>query len=208
MDWQPLLSSTSKTGWHIYNNRSDGSAWSVQNGTLHLDPKEKIDRKTVGGGDIVTDQEFDNFHLQLEWKVEKGGNSGVIFYIKEEPRFEQTWHTGLEMQVLDNAVHTDAKIHKHKAGDLYDLISGSPDMVKPAGDWNKVDIIANRGALEFKLNGTSIVKTTLWDEKWKQLVSESKFKQWSEFGTYKSGRIALQDHGDPVWYRNIRIKRL
>ena len=207
MSWTQLFDNT-KAGWHIYNNKSDGSAWSVQDGTLHLNPQEKIDRKTVGGGDIVTDSEFDNFHLQLEWKVQKAGNSGVIFYIREHPRYEQTWHTGLEMQVLDNAGHPDAKIHKHKAGDLYDLISGSPDMVKPAGEWNMADIIADKGSLEFRLNGTKILQTKLWDDSWNQLIAGSKFKQWADFGTFKTGRIALQDHGDPVWYRNIRIRKL
>lgn len=208
MTWHPLFNGSSKNGWHIYNNKSDGSAWSIADGTLHLHPKEKKDRKTVGGGDLVTDKEFDNFHLQLEWKVDKGGNSGIIFYIKEDPSYEQSWHTGLEMQVLDNAEHPDAKIHKHKAGDLYDLISGSPEMVKSAGEWNLVDIIANNSSVEFQLNGTSIVKITLWDENWKRLVAGSKFNQWPDFGTYKTGKIALQDHGDPVWYRNIMIRKL
>jgi 3-keto-disaccharide hydrolase len=206
--WQLLFDGQTKNGWHVYNSKTDGAAWVVADGTLHLDPKEKKDGKTVGGGDIVTADEYDNFHLSLEWKVDTGGNSGIIFYVKEDPKYENTYHTGPEMQVLDNERHKDAKINKHRAGDLYDLVSGTPETVKKAGEWNKVDIISNKGALEFRLNDTKVMTTTLWDENWKKMLAGSKFKQWPDFGTYKSGRIALQDHGDPVWYRNIKIKKL
>jgi hypothetical protein len=207
--WQLLFDGQSKKGWHIYNNESEGAAWIVTDGTLHLDPKEKREGGiTIGGGDIVTDQEYDNFHLSLEWKVDTTGNSGIIFYIKEDAKYPRSYHTGLEMQVLDNERHKDAKITKHRAADLYDLVSSSPETVKPAGEWNKVDIISNKGALEFRLNDTKVLSTTLWDDNWKKMVAGSKFKQWPDFGTYKSGKIALQDHGDPVWYRNIKIKKL
>jgi hypothetical protein len=112
------------------------------------------------------------------------------------------------MQVLDNAAHPDAKINKHMAADLYDLISSNPQTVKPAGEWNAVEIIANNGSLEFHLNGTKVLGTTMWDDNWKKMVASSKFKEWPDFGTYKKGRIALQDHGDKVWYRNIKIKKM
>ena len=206
--WQLLFDGTTKNGWHVFNNKTDGAAWVVSDGTLHLDPKEKKDWQTVGGGDIVTADEFDNFHLKLEWKLDSGGNSGIIFYIKEEPKYEHTWHTGPEMQVLDNAAHKDAGIQKHRAADLYDLVSSAPDKDLPAGQWNLVEVISKDGKLEFHLNGTQVLTTTLWDDNWKKLVAGSKFKSMPDFGTYKKGRIGLQDHGDPVWYRNIKIKKL
>lgn len=206
--WQLLFDGTSKNGWHVYNNKSDGAAWVVSDGTLHFDPKEKKDGKTVGGGDFVTANEYDNFHLSLEWKVDTGGNSGIIFYVKEDAKYENTYHTGPEMQVLDNERHKDAQIPKHRAGDLYDLVSASPETVKKAGEWNKAEIISNNGSLEFRLNDTKVVTATLWDDNWKKMLANSKFKQWADFGTYKSGKIALQDHGDPVWYRNIKIRKL
>lgn len=206
--WQLLFDGTSKNGWHIYNKKSDGAAWKVVDGALTLDSNYRVDGKRAGGGDMVTDSAYDNFELSLEWKIGPGGNSGIIFYVAEAPKYEQTYHTGPEMQVLDNAAHSDASIEKHRAGDLYDLISSSPQMVKPVGEWNHVQIIANNGSLEFHLNGTKVMSTTIWDDNWKKMIAASKFKQWKDFGTYKKGHIALQDHGDPVWYRNIKIRKL
>ncbi|MFN2440722.1 MAG: DUF1080 domain-containing protein, partial [Chitinophagaceae bacterium] len=116
--------------------------------------------------------------------------------------------TGPEMQVLDNAGHPDAKITKHRAGDLYDLISVSKETVKPAGEWNTAEIIADKGNLRFRLNGEEVVNTTMWDDVWRTMLANSKFKDMPGFGTFKKGKIALQDHGDNVWYRNIKIRRL
>jgi hypothetical protein len=206
--WQLLFDGTANNNFHVFNKKSDGSAWKVEDGTIYLDTANKKDGKIVGGGDLVTNDEYESFDLKLEWKISPGGNSGIIFYVKEDPKYGETYHTGPEMQVLDNAAHADAKINKHRAGDLYDLISSSPETVKPAGEWNQVEVISNKGALEFHLNGTKVLSTTLWDENWKKMLAASKFKQWPDFGTFKKGRIALQDHDDAVWYRNIKIRKL
>lgn len=209
--WSLLFDGSTKNGWHVYNAVSDGSAWVIDSGTLHLDPKEMIEWQTKGGGDIVTDAEYENFHLKLEWKIDTAGNSGIMFYIHESPDttlHKYAWYTGPEMQVLDNARHGDAQNGKHRAGDLYDLISSSPETVKPAGEWNQAEVIANKGSLELFLNGTRVVQTTLWDENWKKLVAGSKFIHMPEFGTYKKGRIGLQDHGNKVWFRNVKVKNL
>jgi hypothetical protein len=129
--------------------------------------------------------------------------------VQEDPaKYAYAWQTGPEMQVLDNAGHPDAKIEKHRAGDLYDLVASSPETVKPAGEWNEIEIISNNGQLEFYQNGAKVLSTRMWDESWKKLIAGSKFRDMPGFGTFKSGKIALQDHGDDVWYRNIRIKRL
>jgi hypothetical protein len=206
--WQLLFDGASKSNFHVFNKKSDGSAWQVADGAIHLDTTNLKDGKIVGGGDLLTNEEYESFDLKLEWKIDPGGNSGILFYVQEGPSFGETYHTGPEMQVLDNAAHPDAKINKHRAGDLYDLITSSPETVKPAGEWNQVEVISNKGALEFHLNGTKVLATTMWDDAWKKMIAASKFKQWSGFGTYKKGRIALQDHGNSVWYRNIRIKKL
>jgi hypothetical protein len=206
--WQLLFDGASKSNFHVFNKKTDGSAWQVTDGALHLDTTTTNNGKIVGGGDLVTNEEYESFDLKLDWKIDPGGNSGIMFYVQEGPKFGETYHTGPEMQVLDNAAHPDAKITKHRAGDLYDLITSSPETVKPAGEWNQVEVISNKGALEFHLNGTKILATTMWDDAWKKMIAASKFKQWSGFGAYKKGRIALQDHDNSVWYRNIKIKKL
>jgi hypothetical protein len=208
-DWKPLFDGKTTSGWHTYGKQNAGKGWIIEDGALHLDAENKKNWQPGDGGDLVTDEEFQDFHLKLDWKVAPNANSGIIFYVKEDlSKFSNTWNTGLEMQVLDNAGHPDAKIHKHRAGDLYDLIASSSEPVKPAGEWNTAEIISKDGKLEFRLNGQKIVNTTLWDDQWKQLVAGSKFKSMPGFGAFKTGRIALQDHGDEVWYRNIMIKRL
>ncbi|MCO6461718.1 MAG: DUF1080 domain-containing protein [Saprospiraceae bacterium] len=207
--WKPLFDGVSTRGWHKYGGGDVGSAWKVKDGTLMLDMSEKDGWKTKSGGDIVTDEEYENFHLRLDWKISKGGNSGIMFYVHEDPKvYPNSYETGPEMQVLDNEGHPDAKIIKHRAGDLYDLISCRKEVVKPYGQWNKAEIIADHGKLTFKLNGIVVVQTMMWDAGWEKMVAESKFKQWPGFGTYKKGRICLQDHGNTVWYRNIEIKEL
>lgn len=207
--WQLLFDGKSTKGWHKYGGHPVGTAWKVSDGMLWLDTTSKKDWQIADGGDIVTDSGFENFHLKLEWKIAPGGNSGIIFYIHEDTaKYQWPWHTGPEMQVLDNNGHPDSKITKHRAGDLYDLISCSKEMVKPAGEWNLAEIKCVNGKLEQYLNGELVVTTQLWDENWKKMVAASKFKAFPDFGTYKKGKIGLQDHGDMVWYRNIMIRNL
>ena len=208
-NWISLFDNVSLKGWHNYGKTGIGEAWKIADGTFYLDTTKKDGWQTVAGGDIVTDEEFENFHFQIDWKIAAGGNSGIIFNINEDTaKYEYAWQTGPEMQVLDNALHPDSKIIKHRAGDLYDLITSSPETVKVAGEWNHAEIISNQGKLEFFLNGTKVVSTSMWDEPWKKMIAESKFKEWADFGTYKKGHIALQDHGNTVWYKNVKIKRL
>lgn len=206
--WVSLFDGQSTSGWHSYGKPAAGSAWKVQDGAIYLDTSSKVDWQIKGGGDLVTNDEFENFHFKIDWKVAPKGNSGIIFYVHEDSvKYEHTWHTGPEMQVLDNAGHSDANINKHRAGDLYDLIS-SKEAVKPAGEWNQVEIMSNNGKLDFFMNGQNVLTTTMWDDNWRKMIAGSKFREWPDFGTFKKGRIALQDHGDAIWYRNIKIKKL
>ncbi len=206
--WQLLFDGQTTQGWHTYGKQGISKAWKAENGTLHLDSLVKKTSPNEGG-DIVTNEEFDNFDLKIEWKISPKGNSGIIFFVKEDAvKYQQPYFTGPEMQVLDNTGHADAQIYKHKAGDLYDLIPSTKEAQKPVGEWNHVEIISNNGKLDFYLNGEHTISTTMWDDNWRKMIAASKFKAWPDFGTFKKGRIDLQDHGDDVWYRNIKIKKL
>lgn len=200
-----LFDGKTSKGWHTYGKTTVGSKWKIEDGTFHFDPAGDNSQ----GGDLVTDNEYSNFHLKIDWKVAPKANSGIIFYVHEDAaKYPKTYSTGLEMQVLDNDGHPDGKITKHRSGDLYDLVKSTSEPVKPVGEWNTAEIICKDGKLEQYLNGVKVVSTTLWDENWKSLVAGSKFGKWENWGTFKSGKIALQDHGNEVWYRNIMIKKL
>jgi len=202
--FKPLFDGKTTKGWHTYGKNSAGAGWKAENGILRFDPDAA---KNDGGGDLVTDAAFKNFHLKLEWKIAPNGNSGIIFYVNENAaKYKNTYETGIEMQVLDNDGHPDGKITKHRAGDLYDLIQSQSEPVKPVGEWNKAEIISLNGKLTLILNSVTVVETVLWDDNFKKLIDGSKFAGWPGFGTFQEGKIALQDHGNRVWYRNIMIK--
>lgn len=207
--WKLLFDGKTFKGWHKYGGDKVGSAWKVKDGCLYLDTTVKENWQIKDGGDIVTDEEYENFDLQLEWKIAKDGNSGIIFFIHEDKsKYNWCWETGPEMQVLDNNGHPDAKIIKHRAGDLYDLISCSKETVKPYGEWNNAEIKCVDGKLDLYLNGENVVSTTLWDDNWKRMVAASKFRNMPGFGTFQKGHIGLQDHGNEVCFRNIKVRRL
>lgn len=204
--WIKMFDGKTLAGWHGYGHNDLHGRWKVADGVLSSDTTVKV--KGVNFN-LVSDEEYDNFHLKLDWKIAKNGNSGIIFYVHEDTsKYREPYETGLEMQVLDNAGHPDAKIIKHRAGDLYDLISCSTETVKPAGEWNHAEIICNNGQLDLFLNDTKVVSTVLWTDEWNKMVANSKFKTMKGFGIYKKGAICLQDHGDNVSYKNIMIKKL
>ncbi|MFT3748519.1 MAG: DUF1080 domain-containing protein [Agriterribacter sp.] len=202
--WTLLFDGTTTNGWHSYGKTTLGEAWSVQNGALHLGPHEGEE----AGGDATTAEEYGDFELKLDWKISPNGNSGVIFLVNESPEYKRSYLTGPEMQVLDNNGHPDAKIIKHRAGDLYDLITSKPENVKPVGEWNSITIKLQKGKLELWQNGAKVVSTTIGDDAWNQMVANSKFKNMPGFAKAKQGRIVLQDHGNEVWFKNIKIRKL
>jgi hypothetical protein len=208
-EWVNLLADSNMSGWHTYGKDAIGSAWKIKDGDLHLDASKKADWQSEGGGDIVTNEEYENFDLKVEWKISRAGNSGIMFYVHEDTtKYKYPWQTGPETQIADNKENEDGKLIKHRAGDLYDLMSINKEIVNPAGKWNKTEVIANNGSLTILVNHKVVLQTTMWDANWNKLISGSKFKEWPGFGTYKKGRIALQDHGADVWFKKVEIKRL
>lgn len=197
--WRPLFNGTDFTGWRGYKGAPVPMRWHVENGAIALGTEGS-------GGDLVTTEEFGDFELELEWKMSEGGNSGIFYFVQEPEAAPFTWSTGPEMQVLDDARHSDGKLPSHRAGALYDLIAPAKAAAKPVGQWNRVRIVVRGGRIEHWLNGVRVVSTRYGDESWRALVAGSKFKAMPHFAKVPRGRIALQDHGDRVWFRNIRIR--
>ncbi|HEU4610128.1 MAG TPA: DUF1080 domain-containing protein [Chitinophagaceae bacterium] len=201
--WRLLFNGKDLTGWHIYLQPDAKPGWSVSDGAIMTDFNNGGVKR-----DLVTNEEFENYELTLQWKIEEGGNSGIIFNVHEDPKYSATYVTGPEMQVLDNVKASDNKKDNHLAGSLYDLIAADPSAVHPAGEWNTVIIKMNKGLLQLFMNGKKVVETTLWNDQWKEMVANSKFKKMPAFGSFQKGRIALQYHGGEVWFRNIKIRAL
>lgn len=205
--WTLLFNGQNTDGWHTYLKDTVGSKWQVKDGNLVFDPTQPAS----GGGDIVTDGIYENFELNLEWKISKGGNSGIIFNVQEDPKYGATYLTGPEMQVLDNIDADDNKKENHLAGCLYDM-AGSAAVSKPVpvGQWNKVRIIQNKGHLIFYLNDIKTFEGQIGSPEWNELVANSKFsnKAFADFGKIAKGHIALQEHPGSSAWRNIKIRQL
>jgi hypothetical protein len=205
--WKLLFDGKTTQGWHTYLRDTVGSKWQVKDGAIVFDPSQP----ESGGGDIVTNGVYENYELNLEWKISKGGNSGIIFDIQEDPKYGATYLTGPEMQVLDNIDADDNKKQNHLAGCLYDM-SGDATVSKPkpVGEWNQVRLIQNKGHLTFWLNGIQTYDGQIGSEAWNNMVANSKFKNkiFSNFAKVAKGRIALQQHPGFSEWRNIKIRML
>lgn len=202
--WVSLFDGKTLNGWKIYNKPTMSDKWKVEDGAIVMTEK--------GGGNLTTVGQYGDFELEIEWKISEAGNSGIIFHVQEDPKYGQPYSTGPEIQVLDDAKHPDSfkgASGNHKAGSLYDLLPPTDlTAVKPAGQWNKAKLIIKNGKGESWLNGKKVVSFPTKGPEWDKLVAGSKFKDWDGFGKFDKGHISLQDHGDKVWYRNIRIKEL
>jgi len=207
--WVMLFDGLTPEHWRGYNKDYFPKGWEVVDGTIHIKGSGK--GEAGEGGDIITKKQYKNFELELEWKVSEGGNSG-IFYLAREKENQPIWKSSPEMQILDNDKHPDAKLGvdgNRAAGSLYDLIPGSLEAVKPAGEWNKVKILVYKGTVVHWVNGVNVLEYHLWTDDWKNMVLNSKFEDYPDFlDTAEEGYIGLQDHGDDVWFRNIKIKEL
>ena len=207
-EWVDLFDGVSFKGWHQFNKTEMSSAWVIEDGAMVL-PDGTGSGK---GNNIVTDKEYTNFELSMEWKIVEGGNSGIFWGVKEGEGYKTPYQTGPEIQVLDNERHPDSfnKPNYHQAGALYDMVQPSQNVCKPAGEWNHVliSINYNTNKASVKLNDVEIVTFALTGADWDALVADSKFSDWDDFAKFKTGKIGLQDHGDGISYRNIKIREL
>ena len=211
--WESLFDGKTLDGWHRFNRKGVKPIWTAKKGVLSFDPDLIPQGDYVH--DLVTDKIFKNFQLSIEWNISEGGNSGIFWGVQEGENVNKPYSTGPEIQVLDNDRHPDAKANPkfHQAGALYDLVQPSKDVCKPAGEWNHVllTIDHNKNQGSVVLNGTKIVEFPLRGEKWDELVANSKFNDKCEFDRFarlRSGKIRLQDHGNKVSFRNIKIRKL
>ena len=207
-EWVDLFDGVSFKGWHQFNMTEMSVAWIIEDGAMVLP-----DGTGVGKGhDIVTDSEFTNFELSIEWKISEGGNSGIFWSVVEGENYSTPYQNGPEIQVLDNKLHPDSfvRMNYHQAGALFDMVQPLSDETKPAGEWNhyliSIDHNANKGIVI--LNEVEIITFPLSGSEWDALITNSKFATWKDFAKLKTGKIGLQDHGDGVSYRNIKIREL
>jgi hypothetical protein len=206
-------------GWRGYNCDDVPKSWTVEDGTIHIKGSGTGEAHTTDGGDLIFGHKFKNFELSVDWKVSEGGNSG-IFYLAQEVKGEQIWMSAPESQILDNENHLDAQLGidgNRQSSSLYDMIPAKPQNAKPFGEWNNTTIIVFKGTVIHRQNGVNVLEYHLWTPKWNEMLQNSKFKQDGEFplafelfsncgGANHEGYIGLQDHGDDIWFKNIRIK--
>ncbi|MDO8543884.1 MAG: DUF1080 domain-containing protein [Opitutaceae bacterium] len=197
-EWQPLFNGRDLAAWKTYGKPDDAPVgWAIEGDTLAW-------RK--GAGDLATKELFGNFELELEWKISPGGNSGVMFGVDEKST--KPWHSGVEIQVLDNGRHKDAKNLLTSAGALYSLYPPAKPAAKPVGEWNTLRIRLEKRHVQTWLNGTLTIDAQIGSDDWNARVAKSKFAPFAQFARVHPGRILLQNHGNPVWFRSIRVRRL
>ena len=221
-----LFDGSSLEGWRGYGKDHVPARWSIEDGCLKFSGSGGGEAQTGEGGDLIyAAQKFKNFELELEWKVSKGGNSG-IFYLaqeikKEDGSYEPIYISAPECQVLDNENHPEAKLGvdgNRQSSSLYDMIPAKPQNSKPAGEWNKVKIMVYKGTVVHFQNDVAVVEYHLWTPQWTEMLQASKFSEekWPVAfnllnncgGENHEGYIGFQDHGDDVWFRNIKVKVL
>ncbi len=203
--WQTLFDGTSTDSWHTYHSDSV-KGWMIMDGAL---------MSHGGNGDLVTNEEYGDFEMEFDFKIPPKANSGVIYKVIEDPE-NATHYSGPEYQVIDDEgyppFNDNGKMvlinDKQKTGANYDMQAPSEQAARPAGEWNQGRIVVKDNHIEHWLNGKKVVEYDYGSDAWKEQLANSKFKEWAYATPHAKGKIALQDHGDEVWYKNIRIRPL
>lgn len=213
-----LFAGDALSGWRGYNKDLVPSRWIIDDGSIKFNGSGAGEAQAGDGGDLIFAYKFKNFELSIDWKVAEGTNSGIL-YLGQEIKDQPVYISAPESQVLDNERHPDAKLGvdgNRQSSSLYDMIPAKPQNAKPAGEWNNTKITVYKGTVIHEQNGEVVLEYHLWTPQWTELLQASKFskEKWPLAfallnncgGDEHSGYIALQDHGDDVWFRNIKIK--
>lgn len=203
--WIKLFDGSSLKGWHGFNKTGTIQNWAIEDGAMVCLGAAA----DAHGGDIVTDEAYENFELKWEWKISKGGNSGVMYHVLEGAKYQAPYQTGPEYQLIDDIDFPDKLEDWQKTGADYAMhLTNEKKKLKPVGEWNTSKIIFNKGHVEHWLNGQKILEFQAWDEEWTKKKTEGKWKEYPDYGSAKKGLIALQDHGNKAYFKNIMIKVL
>jgi len=198
--WVLLFDGTTMNGWRSYKNK-ESEGWDVKNGELYCKGEGVTKR-----ADLITNNKFENYELQVDWKISPKKNSGIVYMVTEENA--ASYESGPEYQLIDDAGYPAKLQDKQLSGANYDMHAPSAKTVKPADEYNHTKIVINKGHVEHWLNGTKVVDYQLWTPEWEQIKAKSKWKDVKTYGMSKSGHIALQDHGGGIAFKNIKLKPL
>ncbi|MDQ3683887.1 MAG: DUF1080 domain-containing protein [Bacteroidota bacterium] len=203
--WISLFDGKTLNGWHAFNKTGEIKNWTIEDGAMVCLGAAEGDT----GGDIVSDNEYEDFELSWDWKITKGGNSGVMYHVVESPKYKAPYETGPEYQVLDDIGFPGKLEEWQKTGADYAMYSANDKKkIKPVGEWNTSKIVFDNAQVEHWLNGEKVVEFKAWDDAWKKLKNEGKWKDFPDYGLAKKGKIALQDHGNKAYFKNIMIREL
>lgn len=197
--WQPLFDGRTTAGWRGWQQKTMPVGWKVVDGAL---------TRVEKAGDIVSLRAFGDFELEVEWKIAPKANSGIFYRVVEHPDDKEMWMEAPEYQIIDDAGYPEPLKPTQKTAANYDLQPPGRDATKPAGEWNTTRIVVDGAHVEHWLNGQQIVAYELWTDEWKRMVAQSKFKDHPHYAVAKRGAIGIQDHGDWVAFRTIRIREL
>lgn len=208
--WQLLFDGKTLDGWKRFNHDTIGPLWSVSEGAILCDGEGLGEGSGEHGGSLITTREFGNFELVLDYKLSPGGNSGILYHVIEDPKYQYDYETGPEFQLLDDGGWKgDSLTDAQKAGSNYDMYAAAPSKkINPSGEWNTARIVYYNGHVEHWLNGEKVVEFEENSEDFTARHAKSKWKDYPDWNKEKTGAISLQDHGAPVYFRSIRIKEL
>ncbi len=208
--WELLFDGTSLDGWKQYGHDTITALWSVRDSSIVCDGTGLGEGSGDHGGSLRTLKEYGNFELSVDWKITPGGNSGILYHVVEKPEFATDYATGPEYQVMDDGGWTGGELTpQQKAGSNYDMFEApATKKLMPVGEWNNAKIIYNNGHVEHWLNGQKVVEFEEGSPEYEEKYKASKWVEFPGWNSFKVGSISLQDHGAPVYYRNLKIRSL